>query len=210
MEELKPRLLRTAVGTYKAVEWAGVNTSGFVPIGDMVLVLPDEAETKSKGGIIMPDDVSDRQAMAAESGVIIALGDGAFAYSADRMRGWTGYKPKVGDRVRMERYAGQMQTGEDGLQYRLMTDKCIGGVERLERVAERSGHLLDPNLAMTEAVAARAARLDMPNAPLPREQDLTSAQRNRLAGIRADIARDDPTAGGLSQDDMAIIEQSQR
>jgi len=132
---VKDRLLRTSVGTYKAAEWSGENTSGCWPIGDSVLVLPDEAATKI-GGIHLADDSVEKMTMAAESGVIVALGDGAFEWTADRMRRWSGYRPQVGDRVRIERYAGGLQVGNDGRTYRLMTDKCIGAIESAGRPQE--------------------------------------------------------------------------
>ena len=127
---MKERVLRTTVGAYRPAAWSGANDAGFDPIGDMVLVLPDEPVTKSAGGIIMPEAVTDQNAAAAESGVIVALGEGAFVWSADRHRPWTGRRPEVGDRVRMQRYSGQLQTGADGVLYRLMTDTCIAAIEQ--------------------------------------------------------------------------------
>jgi co-chaperonin GroES (HSP10) len=94
----------------------------------MVLVLPDEYMTTSPGGVIVPDVVTDQNALAAESGTLIAIGTGAFVWTATG-RPWSGPKPQVGDRIRMQRYSGQIQAGRDQHAYRLMTDTCIGAVE---------------------------------------------------------------------------------
>jgi chaperonin GroES len=67
--------------------------------------------------------------MAAETGVIVALGDDAFLWNGDRTRKWEGVKPKVGDRVYIQRYAGQVMLGEDSEFYRIMDANCIAAVK---------------------------------------------------------------------------------
>ena len=131
---MRDRILKTLVGAYKATDWWGRNTAGFEPLGDMVLVLPDEACEVTTGGIIVPTTVTDANTMAAESGTLVAIGAGAFLYTANG-RPWAGAKPQVGDRVRMQRYAGQIQAGRDKHAYRLMTDTCIGAVETADESA---------------------------------------------------------------------------
>lgn len=132
---MKERVLLTIVGTYRATQWWGRNTAGFSPIGDMVLVLPDEAVTVTPGGIHLSDTTTDQNAQAAESGTIVGVGTGAFIWTATG-RPWVGPKPQVGDRVRMQRYSGQVQAGRDGHAYRLMTDVCVGGLEDPEDDSE--------------------------------------------------------------------------
>lgn len=92
----------------------------------MVLVLPDEAAGITPGGIHMPDQQRERQSMASETGIIVAMGDGAFLWTADRTRPFVGARPVIGQHVYFERYAGQELIGADGNVYRLMTDKAIG------------------------------------------------------------------------------------
>jgi co-chaperonin GroES (HSP10) len=63
----------------------------------------------------------DRMSEAAETGTLIAIGSKAWAKSSDE-------KPEVGQRVIFEKYAGSYQWGADGRRYRLMDDRCIGGL----------------------------------------------------------------------------------
>jgi len=121
---MEARMLKTAQATYEAAPWTGENTSGRRPFGDYVLILPDVAAEKT-GSILIPDSVKSRQTMAAETGIIAAIGDGSWKWTADRTRPFEGYAPKVGDRVDFERYAGQEILGADGQLYRMMTDKCV-------------------------------------------------------------------------------------
>jgi co-chaperonin GroES (HSP10) len=108
--------------------WTGKNESGASPIGDYVLVMPDLAADKSSGGVFIDPVTVDRHTLASETGIIVALGDQAFAWNADRSRRWEGEKPEPGQRVYYTRYAGQVVHGDDGRTYRCMEDKCIGAV----------------------------------------------------------------------------------
>lgn len=119
---------RGSATQYLAPIWSGKNEAGCIPIGEKVLVLPYMAVTKTEAGIHMPDDFKERMQLSAEMGVIVALGDDAFTWNADRTRHFAGYKPKVGDHVHMERYAGAVVQGDDGRDYRLIEDKQIGAV----------------------------------------------------------------------------------
>lgn len=125
---MRERLLNAQQVDYEATEWSGEDTSGIQPIGDNVLVLPDTASRKAgKLGLIeVPEDVVERQSLASETGTIVALGPNAFLWSADRARPFEGDKPRPGDRVLFERYAGRIMIGKDGKTYRCLTDKTIG------------------------------------------------------------------------------------
>lgn len=124
---MKPRtILAGNYGTYDVVAWSGKNVSGWTPIGDRVLVLPDQPSMETPGRIKIPDEVLDRNAHGAETGVIVALGPDAFKWSFDRTRPFDSEPPKVGEHVYFERYAGQIVHGADKVLYRLMDDKCIG------------------------------------------------------------------------------------
>jgi chaperonin GroES len=79
----------------------------------------------------LPDDVVDRAQMSSSSGVIVEAGDDAFAWNSDRTRPFTGERPKAGDRVFFDKYAGKVILGDDGVEYRLMDDASIGGVRRV-------------------------------------------------------------------------------
>ena len=99
---------------YLPAVWAGENKSGCTPIGEKILVMPDMALAQSTGGIHMPDDFKERMQLSTQTGVIVAIGDDAFTWNADRTRPFGGYKPKIGDRVYFEKYAGAVVTGDDG------------------------------------------------------------------------------------------------
>ena len=87
------------------------------PVEYKVLVLPDEVEKVTKGGIYIPDEAHEKQQMATEEGEIVAVGGNAF-------EGWVDPVPKVGDRVCWARYAGKVQ--KNGTKtYRAIQDKEI-------------------------------------------------------------------------------------
>lgn len=127
---LNPKILNVSRVEYMPAIYSGSNKSGVEPVGDRVLVLPDMAMTKSQGGIELPQDIHERMQLSASSGVVIACGDDAFAWNSDRTRPFSGYKPKAGDRVHFEKYAGKEIVGDDGVKYRLVDDKSIGGVKK--------------------------------------------------------------------------------
>ncbi len=122
------KVLKTVDAEYVKAEYSG-NHSGYNPIGDRLLVQVDEASTKTVGGIHLPQDLQYRMTLSSETGVIIAMGDSAFKWTFDRTRDWEGYKPRVGDRVYIERYAGRVVKGVDGLLYRCIDDKCVACIE---------------------------------------------------------------------------------
>jgi len=121
-------VLKVRDATYELREWNGRNESGYKPVCDKVLVLPDKSMSRTSGGIEMPETTQDRQGVAAVTGVVIEVGPQAFAYDGDRLTRWEGWRPQPGDRVCFERYAGQEYPGLDGEVYRIMQDRSIGGV----------------------------------------------------------------------------------
>lgn len=136
---MEAKIIATSLFKYHAADWNGVNESGYMPIDDKVLVLCDTAPEVTAGGIALTPDVVEKQALAAESGVIIACAEGAFVWTGDRTRPYQGRKPVPGDRIRMQRYSGQHYTGDDGKMYRIMDDRCVAAIEmtNAEKRAER-------------------------------------------------------------------------
>lgn len=126
---LNPKVLAVKRAEYIPAPFFGTNESGCIPIGDRVLVRPDIAASSS-GSLALPDAVVERAQLSASSGVIVALGDDAFTWNFDRTRPYAGEKPQVGDRIFMDVYSGKVILGDDGVEYRLVDDKCIGGVRR--------------------------------------------------------------------------------
>lgn len=127
---MEPKLLKTVHAEYVPATYNGVNTSGWQPVGDLVLVLPDTIATKTSGGVELPQDIAERMQLAAITGTVVALGDEAFRWNADRTRPFEGVKPTEGSRVIFEKYAGKPILGEDGRQYRFLDDKSIGGMKK--------------------------------------------------------------------------------
>jgi co-chaperonin GroES (HSP10) len=127
---LSPKVLNVQRVEYIPAPWFGENRSGCEPIGDRVLIQPDIA-AGSAGSIKFTDEMVDRMQLSASSGVIVACGEDAFAWNSDRTRPFSGYRPKAGDRVHFEKYAGKEIVGDDGVKYRLCDDKAIGGVKKV-------------------------------------------------------------------------------
>lgn len=125
---MRQKRISAANYEYVAVEWGGVNESGFIALADHIIVLCDVAPEKSAGGIFISDDKQWQQQMMAETGVIVEIGNGAFMWLSDRTRPWEGRKPVVGERIVFERYAGRLQTGADGREYRIMSDRCVAAI----------------------------------------------------------------------------------
>lgn len=113
---------------YWKAEYSGKNESGFSPVGDRVLVLPDQAADVTAGGVMLTPELIERHTLASETGIVIELGEGAFRFCADGSK-WSGYKPSPGDHVYMQRYAGQVMYGRDEKFYRLMDSACIAAVK---------------------------------------------------------------------------------
>lgn len=125
---LKGRILTADHQEFVLATWDGVNRSGYAPLDDKVLVLIDEHAEATSGGIALTAEFVERQTMASEHGVVVAVGPAAFRWNDDGTRAWDGKRPEPGDRVYVERYAGQLLNGRDGRKYRLMAQKCIGAV----------------------------------------------------------------------------------
>jgi len=102
-----------------------MNTSGITPFEYKVVVKPKEVTEMTEGGIVMPEQVLEREKYGNAYGVIVAVG-----YLAFEDPDW-GLKPKVGDEVLFDKYAGTTSIGKDGADYRIMNDKEI--VARIDK-----------------------------------------------------------------------------
>ncbi len=86
-----------------------------------VLVLPDDAAKKSKGGIILPDEVQEREQYSVDIGVVIGMGPNAWQDYGDGEP-----QCKTGDRVIFKQYSGsKVRVGEDT--HWMMNDEDILG-----------------------------------------------------------------------------------
>lgn len=91
------------------------------PVRCVAMIKPDKVDDKSSGGLYLPDSARDRMQTAADRGEIISVGGGF----------WEGYsepKPKTGDKVIFDRYAGSLITIADNGKredFRLVNDDKI-------------------------------------------------------------------------------------
>ena len=90
------------------------------PTGWRLLVLPFKMKEKTKGGIIMSDVTIERQQVASQCGLVVALGDQCY----DKERYPEGPWCKKGDGVVFARYAGS-RIQIDGWEVRLLNDDEI-------------------------------------------------------------------------------------
>jgi co-chaperonin GroES (HSP10) len=100
------------------------NTSGLRPVEYKILILPDAVEETSAGGIIKPSKAHETEQWAQVKGTLVAIGGKAFIDWPDEEREVL----KPGARVYYRKYEGIVISGADGEEYRLCTDKDVGGV----------------------------------------------------------------------------------
>jgi chaperonin GroES len=91
----------------------------FRPLHDRVLVRRIEADTKSAGGIIIPDTAKEKP----QEGKVIAVGEGAFNEDGDRI------KPDVkkGDKILFGKWSGT-EVKIDGEDLIIMKESDILGI----------------------------------------------------------------------------------
>ncbi len=124
MTTLDVPLYKGADAEYEPASYPGENTSGLRPYGKNILIRVDACSPTSSGGIMhMPERV-ERMTMQSMSGCIYYIAPEAFRQFDDGTP-WIGDKPKVGDRVCFEKYAGQLQFGVDGHPYRIMDYRSL-------------------------------------------------------------------------------------
>ena len=78
------------------------------PLGDRVVVERDDAESKTAGGIVLPDSAKDKPAR----GKVVSVGEGRLLEDGSRGK----MQVKAGDRVIFNSYAGEsFKVGDDEL-----------------------------------------------------------------------------------------------
>jgi co-chaperonin GroES (HSP10) len=127
-EILQAKLFKTSLAEFEVATYDGNNTSGWAPVGDRLIICPDSVASKTRGGVELPDDLRDRMTMAAEAGVVVAVGEGCFVNEANGMP-FLGRKPVTGDRVSVHRYSGQLIMGHDGKSYRILSSSEVGAIQ---------------------------------------------------------------------------------
>ena len=86
------------------------------PLGDKILVKRVEAESKTKGGIVLPDAAKEKPA----EGKVLAVGEGKLLESGKRAT----FQVKKGDRILFSSYAGSEIT-VDGDELLVMSEEDV-------------------------------------------------------------------------------------
>jgi len=87
-----------------------------VPLNDKIVVKRLEAEDKTAGGILLPDNAKEKP----RQGKVLSLGDGKLLENGKR----ASFQVKEGDRVLFSSYAGNEVT-VDGEEYLIMSEDDI-------------------------------------------------------------------------------------
>jgi chaperonin GroES len=91
----------------------------FRPLGDRVLVKRVEEETKTKGGIIIPDTAKEKP----QEGEVVAVGPGALN---EKTGARTPLELKAGDRILFGKWSGQ-EVKVDGVDLLIMKESDVLG-----------------------------------------------------------------------------------
>ncbi len=89
------------------------------PLNDRVLVLRTEEETRTTGGIIIPDSAKEKP----QQGKVVAVGPG----KADKDGKRTPLQVSAGDRILFSKYAGS-EIKLDGVEHIIMREDDILGI----------------------------------------------------------------------------------
>ena len=87
------------------------------PLADRIVVEPLAAETKTKGGIVLPDTVKEKP----QEGKVVAVGKGKLTESGKVQA----LEVKVGDRVLYGKYSGTEINSRDGRELLIMKEEDV-------------------------------------------------------------------------------------
>lgn len=88
------------------------------PILHRIIVLPDNVETVTAGGIVLAVDPK-KERTHVETGKVISLGETVFKEFNAHI------SPQIGDRVYYAKYAGKIIKDIDGIEYLILNDEDI-------------------------------------------------------------------------------------
>lgn len=92
------------------------NESGLTPCGHRIVIKIDDAERQTESGIVIPQDITDKEEMSGTQATVIAVGPSAWSDQST-----SGKWAKVGDRVMIAKFAGQLWK-KGGTKYRVISD----------------------------------------------------------------------------------------
>ena len=99
-----------------------MNKTGIEPVQYSVLIMVDDVDDQTSGGIFIPEHALEREQMGHDRGTLIAKSDMAFEE-------WYGTIPEVGDKIIFKKFAGTIIQHRDDRKvlgkYRLCNDKEV-------------------------------------------------------------------------------------
>mgnify|MGYP003661173277 FL=1 len=101
------------------------------PTGWRILVLPFKMKDKTKGGVILAEDTLERQQVASQVGLVLAMGPQCYK---DKERYPEGPWCKVNDWVMFARYAGSRVKIEGGEIRMLNDDEVLATIDSPEDI----------------------------------------------------------------------------
>ena len=101
------------------------------PTGWRLLVLPFKMKEKTKGGVILAEDTLERQQVASQVGLVMAMGPDCYK---DKERYADGPWCKVNDWVMFARYAGSRVKIEGGEIRMLNDDEVLATIDSPEDI----------------------------------------------------------------------------
>ena len=87
------------------------------PLRDQALLKVLEANTETKGGIVLPDSAKEKP----QEGEVVAVGEGKFSQTGATIP----LQVKVGDRVLFAKYSGTEVTTKKGKEYLIVKEEDI-------------------------------------------------------------------------------------
>ncbi len=91
------------------------------PLGDRVVIQREESESKTAGGIVLPDAAKDKPAR----GRVLSVGEGRLLENGSRSK----LQVKVGDRVVFSSYAGETFKVDDEELLLMREDEILAVIE---------------------------------------------------------------------------------
>ena len=101
------------------------------PTGWRLLVLPFKMKEKTKGGVILAEDTLERQQVASQVGLVMAMGPDCYK---DKERYSDGPWCKVNDWIMFARYAGSRIKIEGGEMRLLNDDEVLATIDSPEDI----------------------------------------------------------------------------
>ena len=89
----------------------------YQPLGDRIVIKPLDPETKTKGGIVLPDTVKEKP----QEGKVVAVGKGKTLDNGTLHKS----EVAVGDIVLYGKYSGTEVTTKDGEEYLIVREEDI-------------------------------------------------------------------------------------